>query len=353
MYIYLINIFLIILLGIVFIPKGYNKLYNIIITLQWVLLSGLRHWSIGPDTYTYYFSFIRVNNTSWTKLFQQFVDILYYGASGKDPGYNIFVKVFQLFSNNYQIFLVFIALIFTIPLGIWIYKYSKNPIISWLIYSVLFYAFFAITGHRQTIATGLVVFLGYELIRKRKLLFFILLTLLAATIHKSALMFFPFYWCYNIKIFESMKIVYIVIVISLFAFSKQFSATLKFFFGYDNYGVNSEAGTWVFSSIFILIFIVMLFFMKRMLEKNKDSRQYINATYIALFLLPLTFVNPSAMRVVQYYSVFIMLLIPEIINLFKNNSRIFSYSFLGFFLLVLFFKTQPKYMFFWQQIGAL
>ena len=72
MLIYLINIFLIVFLGVLLIPKGYNKLYNIIISIQWILLSGLRHWSIGADTYNYYSSFIKVQLTSWNILFDNF-----------------------------------------------------------------------------------------------------------------------------------------------------------------------------------------------------------------------------------------------------------------------------------------
>ena len=64
--------------------------------------------------------------------------------------------------------------------------------ISWVVYSTLFYSFFAITGHRQTIATGIVVWGGLECIRKRKLIPFLLLTFVAYTIHASAICVLPF-----------------------------------------------------------------------------------------------------------------------------------------------------------------
>lgn len=61
------------------------------------------------------------------------------------------MKFFQIFSTDYQLFLVFIAIVFFVPMGILIYKYSEAPYLSYVLFSSLFYSFFAITGHRQTI----------------------------------------------------------------------------------------------------------------------------------------------------------------------------------------------------------
>jgi transmembrane protein EpsG len=97
----------------------------------------------------------------------------------------------------------------------------------------------------------------------------------------------------------------------------------------------------------------MLFFKKRILDNNPEAIESMNAMYIALFLLPLTFVNPSAMRAVQYYSVFLMLLIPEIISVFKKEERIFGYFAVGCLLIALFIRLQPRYMFFWQTFNKL
>jgi len=35
----------------------------------------------------------------------------------KDPGYTVFVKTLQLITSDYQVYLVLVAAMFTIPLG--------------------------------------------------------------------------------------------------------------------------------------------------------------------------------------------------------------------------------------------
>ena len=141
---YYLNIGIIIFCAIIFINnKNYQngeKLFVIIATLSWVLLSGFRHVSIGSDTLKYYYKFNQTIFTNWDTLFRNFMNIIFFGSEdGKDPGYYLFLKVITLFTQNYQVFLVIIALIFTVPLGIWVYKNSRNPFISFLIYSTLFY----------------------------------------------------------------------------------------------------------------------------------------------------------------------------------------------------------------------
>lgn len=125
---------------------------------------------------------------------QNFADVSDYigGADIKDPGYAAVVKAFQTFSTNYQAYLVFIALLFMIPMAIWIYRNSSMPCLSFIIFSTLFYSFYAVTGIRQTIATSLVVFIGYEFIKKKKPIPFLLLMFIAFFIHKSCICFLPF-----------------------------------------------------------------------------------------------------------------------------------------------------------------
>ena len=74
----------------------------------------------------------------------------------------------DIFSKDYQVFLVFIAVVFMGLMARWIYKNSSMPEISFVIFSTIFYAFFAVTGHRQTLATALIFFLGYEFAKEKK-----------------------------------------------------------------------------------------------------------------------------------------------------------------------------------------
>lgn len=352
MIIYICNIGLLLVFAMIFLynrPTGQKrKIYVWIASIQWILLSGLRHISIGADTYEYYNSFKRSFLISWKDAITAFKEVILGKVEGKDPGYIIFEKLCGSFTDNYQVYLIIIAVIFTGLMGYFIYANSRDPFISFLIYSCLFYAFFAITGIRQTIATAFTVFIGFELIKRRKLGAFILIVLTAATIHKSALVFLPFYFLYNININLQYKLVTSGIVLGSFVFKSQLSAWFKQLAGYDEYGIYEEAGTNTFTLLLILMVIVSFILSEQILNNNKESKYYYNALMIALFFVPLTYVNPSAMRVVQYYSIFMMFMIPEIICAFKERDQKIAKFLFVCIIVTLFLKGNPNYLFFWQ-----
>ena len=352
MAIYLANIFIMSVMAIYLATSEYSKhwkkIFVIFASFQWIILSGLRHVSIGADTKTYLQSFEATQYYSWTYIFDKLYNIYILGGPGKDPGYPVFEKLATLLTTDYQVYLIIIALFFTIPLAKWIYENSIDPFISFLIYSTLFYAFFAITGHRQTIATAMVVFIGYTYIKERNLLPFLLIVLIAFTIHKSALIFIPFYFIANKKITKNYMLIMITLFIILFINKEYFSSMLKIFAGYEIYGINQQAGTYTFTLIFLLLTIVAFWRYKTILLKNPQAVHFYNALLLGLIFLPLTFVNPSAMRVVQYFSIFIILLIPEIIYSFHGKIRVLGYYILICILVILIIKSNPTYMFFWE-----
>jgi transmembrane protein EpsG len=319
-------------------------------SLNWILLSGLRHISIGADTYVYkVYNFDISGNRTWDEIFNSFW-VYFKGESlSVEPGYRMFERVIQIFTSNYQVYLIVIAIVFTVSLGKWIYKNSREPLISFLLYSVLFYSFFAITGHRQTIATALVLLIGYERIKKKQLFVFLGLVVVAFTIHKSAIAFLPFYFLANKKITKNYLITMLAIFPVIFFLRFQLMSLLVNIVGYESYLFQYEgAGTWTFTLILLLVFGVTVWKHKTILSTNPRAIHYVNALILAVFLTPLTFINPSAMRVVQYYSLFLMLLIPDIILSFNKKERVIVYYVATGLLLLLFIRNNPSYLFFWQ-----
>jgi len=347
--IYLANIFLLFIYRLVF-PQDKSirnsKMFCILASLNWILLSGLRHLSIGADTLKYGYFFEQAKNISWINLWNERVNIFIHGALGKDPGYIIFQKLIQLFTGNYRVYLIIIAVIFTVPLGIWIYRNSSNYLMSFLIYSCMFYSFFSITGTRQTIATAMVVFVGYKFIKERNLWVFLLLNLLAASIHFSVICFLPFYFIANKEITNRYLALYGCTFLGIFIFKESIFRFASKLIGYDQYLPFEESGkTWTFSILLIALTIVALLKRSEILMNNSQSKHYLNALLIAALLVPFTFVNPAAIRVIQYYSLFIMLLVPEIINSFSKKERFFVFLVSSSALILLLIKNNPTYIF--------
>lgn len=326
-----------------------KKAYCIICGVFWILISGLRGLSVGADTLAYKISFETVKNYPLNYVFQGLKDKYILGEGSKDPGYNILVKFFQFFSDNYQVYLIFIAAIFMIPFTIWIFRESKNPCISFILYSSLFYSFFSLTGHRQTIALSMTVLIGDKFIKERKILPFVIITLIASTIHASALVFLPFYFLSRIPVRRKTIMAWsLSILISILARHQ-----LKYFFiqlsGYDGYSKDYEgAGAYTFSILIFILFIWSMF--SRSLDRDiEKNRRFYNALFLALFFLPLIWLNPSAMRVVQYFSIYLVLLIPEMVDsTFTAESKSVASGIIAAMLFLLLIKNNPQYTFFWQ-----
>jgi hypothetical protein len=335
-----------------------RKRYIVFISVILILQSGLRNIAVGADTYTYFLIFESVKKMSWSDIYTQIV--AFYGLGiGKDPGYLAFQKIIQYVIPNYQLFLLIIAILYFSALGNFIYKNTirfKDTIFAFVLYSALFYSFFSITGHRQTIATAVILY-SFELIKKRKLIPFLLIILLASTIHKSALIFLPFYYISPIKYtrFFFWSIASIFPVLMLYRIQVTELLTNTGGEVYSVYGEYEGAGTYTFTAMLLLIALASWWRFKPTLRLNPQVQPFYNALLLAILFTPLTWVNPSAMRTVQYFSIFLLLLIPSVIQSFQNQSKKtekFIYWILILSLVLLYIKSgwQHEYRFFWQDM---
>ena len=125
---------------------------------------------------------------------------------------------------------------------------------------------------------------------------------------------------------------------------------------YQNYKSFEEAGTFTFSLLYISIIIVGLIRVKYISSLYINSKYYYNALSLGLLLLPLTWVNPSAMRVVQFFSIFILIFIPLIVDSFKvylGKISDFIRVLLIFLMIIVFVRANIdfEYKFFWQEMS--
>ncbi len=350
MNIFVVNILLTMLWGFILLAvkpsNAKRKLYIALMSLNWILISGLRGMSVGADTLSYRTRFYRTLSTPWSKLFENFY-VVYVNEEGKDPGYSVFEKLVQIFTQNYQVYLLIVAAVFFIGLAFWVYRYSSEPCMSYLIFSSFLFGFYALTGLRQTIATVLVVFIGTKFIEKRKLIPFLLVVSVAFTVHKSAICFLPFYFLSRIPVNKKSILAVLFATPVVFVFKEQFFHVLGYLVGYE-YDELENRGAYGFTFMYIAVTVVMLVLLKYIREKCPHYQMYYNALFFGLLFLPLVFVNPTAMRVVQYYSLFLMLSVPEVARSFEKKTGILIY--MGM-LIILFSASNVygyKYVFFWQ-----
>ncbi len=336
-----------------------RKHYVILVSILLILQSGLRNVAVGADTYAYYEAFERVKYMSWAEIFDSF-KLYYQLGEGKDPGYLIFQKVIQLVVSNYQVYLILIAVMFFSALGDFVFKNTKqitDVMFAFVLYSTLFYSFFSITGIRQTIATVATLW-SFNYIRRNKLFNFVILLLLASTIHKSVLIFIPIYFIRNKKAVKYLLISFAVLLPLVFYYSEIISV---FFQGFDdNYGVYEhmkDLKPYNYVILNLVIFFLGVFTYKdSLMQRERDTWFWYAALLIATFFTTQVFQIHGFMRVIYYFSIFNLLLIPHMFQLIAikqriSHLRLLTLGLLALLSLYIYANYGSEYKFFWQEMA--
>lgn len=335
-----------------------RKNYIIFICIILILQSALRHVAVGADTYAYYLKFEEIKLTSWQEIWENFRSVYVLGE-GKDAGYPLIQKVFQFFSGEYRIFLFFVAVIFFSSLGYFIYtqtKYISDVFVAIAIYEVLFYSFFSITGLRQTLATAF-TFWGLHFIRQRKLWQYTLLIICAAFIHKSVLLFYPFYFIARLNRPRQLLAASFVIFPVMFVFGRSVAGIMALLSAQDNYmgyalSDANPTGAVDFSIFLLGCGILGWIALRNAKQRDSDMPIIYNAISIAIIFTPLTWIDSSLMRIVQYFSIFILVFLPYVIN---NLSRDYQTRIVAIVVLTVLFVSviimrNVDYAFMWEQM---
>ncbi len=350
MIVYLINIALIIFWRFVITEGRFanpKKLYCGVVAFQWILVSGLRGWSVGADTFNYYDGFENVKALPWNSAFENIINYLFHGLDVKDPGYDLLMKIFQIFFGDYQLFLIAIAVLFMSLMARFVYKYSASPCTSFIIFSTLFYSFYAVTGHRQTIATALIVFLGYDLIRERKIWKFAIVAFVSYLIHKSSIVFVPMYFLTMLPVTTITKGILAGGIVAVSFFGKQLYAPIAEGLGFESGVIDyTGGGAESFATLLIILCVVTWLFYPQIKKHREDATDLFHINAFVLLSACLVIQNQSFMRIQQYYSLFIMLTIPELINLTKREQRTLAYFIFGAVMIAYLVRNDPHYVFF-------
>lgn len=328
--------------------KNNGKLYCGLMTLQFLLMSALRDYSVGADTLTYVTFFERTNyHFKWSEMGTYMLKGLIGQEGWFEPLFVLFTKTVYSFTTNARIWLFIIAVFIMIPLGIFVYKYSRDYCMSFMIYMCLFFQCFGITAIRQAMALTIVTFLGYKYVKERKIWGFLLCVIIAFYFHHSAIVMLPLYFIYNIKLNKKMRIVYCMGYGAVFILRNQIlqlSALLTG--GYYKFPGGQRPSNMVI--IMTLLTLFCLWKYDKLSEIRSDNNGVINAVLIGTLFLPFTQINGTYMRLCYYYYMFLMILIPEILLLFpKKWKNIFTVcAYIG--MIALFARHGLQYSFFWQ-----
>ncbi|MGM9879725.1 MAG: EpsG family protein [Bacilli bacterium] len=161
--------------------RNNKKLYVISSFCILATVAAIRSVSVGADTQQFCDVYTSIGNNSWA--YFNYIS----GFGGRiEPGFFLLCKLLSYITRNPQL-LIAVTAIFSIgTYSYYIYRESKNPYLSFVIFiGIQQYAIY-LTAMRQVLAISILI-IGYELfLKKDKTIQYILMVILAMQFHNSA-----------------------------------------------------------------------------------------------------------------------------------------------------------------------
>lgn len=319
-----------------------NKEYIHIISFILIIFLGLRGLSVGIDTKNYYDMF---NDIKQLNLLQT-LNVNF------EHGYQLLEFFIGRIFGRFQFLLVFVAILYIGTVSYYIYKYSSNPMISYILFIGFGFYSFAMSSTRQTLAISFTM-IAYKYIKEKNISKYLLFILIASTFHISALIFLPCYWLNKINLNRKKLLLILFLALALFAFKDSLRILLNNFarivYQPTQTGGNRMYFLMVFSTILGVIYI------KPFIQKNENNKYLFYMMVGSTLIMPITQFNPTIMRLNYYFFIFMIIYIPNLLSVIKDKFiRIIGtlgYSLVGiiwFFTSSISVQQLETYKFFWK-----
>lgn len=325
MLIYILNVIFIIIYS-YFIKD--RKKFVILVCIQLFLIMALRNTTLGVDLPSYEQGYEAISRLNFGELLSNI------GGHGGESvtslfvtyfegGYSIFNWICAHLGLSFHGFLVLCAAINVFSVGYFIYKYSKKPWLSFVIFSTFgFYTFF-FGILRQGLALSMVL-ISYCCLNKKRYILTAIALFLAFNFHHTALLSIPLLLILAFrrktisrKGFASL----FAISIPLLVFSQPiYENTLVHIMSLmdKNYALHDPVANKMVFLLFAISLIVLCFYNFSKINEKMDSLAcygLIFALYISIFGI----YGGNITRALNYYSIFIILLIPNVFSQYKNQ----------------------------------
>ena len=317
-----------------------KKTFLIIVCFEMICFAGLRATSLGADTTTYLNALEHYSSLPHEEILKAKLVWPY----DFEMGYFMLTKICAWLSLSKTSFLFLIAILIYAPVCWFILQYSENPLLSVLTYFTFGCFEYSFGIFRQMIALSIVL-IGTKYIREKKIVKYLVTVGLAMTFHTTAIIMLPLYWIYQIRMGKKLKWVFVAEAICFVSARVIVLLTTKIFpkyIGYISGEYDVQGGSYLMLMLLNLVFIAGCILERK--EENQDNimlRMSVNATVIASFLQILGYSMGIFGRIVPYYSIYLLILIPFLMNRYFKKNIIFVH-FIGTIALIILFYFIAK-----------
>ena len=290
----------------VFGEKGKKNIY-ILSCLQLLLIPICRSpidatWPDSPKYLTFFSSFS--SSMSWELAMKL----------GWEPGIIALSKVIGYFSNTPQTYIIVFGFLILIPVFVMIWKYSYYPCVSLLIFCSM-KLLTATSIYRQWCAIAILMY-SIKFIYERKFKSFVLLVLLAFLFHRTALLFLVVYFIYKMKVTINQIMIAFFTSIGLIFVGKNLLPILNNF-ARTKESLSYNGGISLYVVLWLVVFFSYFFCRRKM---NDDLyRVPFNAVLVAATLQSISFTFSNWSRAILYFSIFLIILLPNTLYYYINN----------------------------------
>lgn len=246
--------------------RGVPFLSGVLLLLLFLVLvipAGIRDLSVGSDTFNYRDIFI----------YKRGALSLAHFIGGIEPGFVIFQNIMQHLTTSFTLYLFSIATL-VIGLHLRIFKkLSAHLGISIFVFIALGVYLFFFNGARQAMAASIYGFAIFALLDKKPLKY-LLITLLAITFHKSAIIMLPMYF---VLVMPFSPKQFLLLVLFTFFFTNGLSILMNLapdlvHQKYANYNNRTSGGGVILMVVYSAMTFV--FFLFRGTINKADLRKY-------------------------------------------------------------------------------
>lgn len=301
-------------------------IYCIICSVALVAIAGLRQPSIDfGDDKMYMHNFEYVQNHDFPKVFDQ------YKKLDTEPIFYLGMKVVSLVSTNYNVILIICAIPVVLAISWMIYKRSKMPVMSYLVFACAFFYLWSLVILRQGVAMGAIV-VGIEFLSRKKYLRFIIAVIIATLFHRTALVFLLVLPLSFIPYSKKGMLVFGLASVIILLFGEQIvNGVLQLFSGmwhYRAYLTREESfGNWrqILKYIIYTAMTIMVIVFAKHETKTKNST-LIYSCLAGCLLCALSPFFAETFRLGLYFMIPIVILLPNAVSEIEKSKKKVLYS---------------------------
>jgi hypothetical protein len=205
---------------------------------------------------------------------------------------------------------------------------------------------------RQTIAIAIVM-IAFKFIKERKMLKFLLLILLAASFHTTALIFLPAYWLNKLELNKKTISIFLLTGLLAMIFENQLQVIMNSYARLE-YETVKTGGDRLYA-LMLVSTLLGVFYRKPLVAKNENNKYLFYMMALSVIVMPITAWNPAVLRLYFYYYIFMIIYIPNILSVIKERAisimLAILYMVIGcmqFFSSTIYTSNLDNYLFFWQ-----